>query len=166
LGGAPVTRATLKDGDLLECGHTFFLFRSALSAPPDQPPDADTHSMPEDAALTSLLPAMMDQYAALGRIARSNVPVMLGGESGSGKEIVARAIHAQSGRSGPLVAVNCGALPAGLVVSQLFGHVRGAFSGAVRDEQGFFRAAHTGTLFLDEIADLRKAAQAALLRIL
>ena len=88
------------------------------------------------------------------------------GETGTGKELLARGAHELSGRSGAFVAVNCGALPTGLVESQLFGHVKGAFSGAVRDEPGFFRAADGGTLFLDEIADLPSASQAALLRAL
>jgi transcriptional regulator with GAF, ATPase, and Fis domain len=91
---------------------------------------------------------------------------MLLGESGTGKELLARAVHELSGRPGPLVAVNCGAIPEALVESQLFGHVKGAFSGAVRDEKGWARAADGGTLFLDEIGDLPGPTQAALLRVL
>jgi transcriptional regulator with GAF, ATPase, and Fis domain len=91
---------------------------------------------------------------------------LLLGESGTGKEIAARAIHDISGRSGAFVAMNCAAIPHGLLESQLFGHVKGAFSGAVRDEPGHFRAAHQGTLFLDEIGDLPLASQAAFLRVL
>jgi sigma-54 dependent transcriptional regulator, acetoin dehydrogenase operon transcriptional activator AcoR len=90
----------------------------------------------------------------------------LHGESGTGKEVLARALHAATGRGGPFVAVNCGALPAALVESQLFGHVKGAFSGALRDEAGFVRAAQGGTLLLDEIADLPLSSQATLLRVL
>jgi transcriptional regulator with PAS, ATPase and Fis domain len=92
--------------------------------------------------------------------------VLLLGETGTGKEVLARAIHAESGRDGPFVAVNCGALPKALVESLLFGHRRGAFSGATEDQIGFVRAAHGGTLFLDEIGDLAASSQAALLRIL
>ncbi len=88
------------------------------------------------------------------------------GETGTGKEVLARAIHAESGRTGAFVPVNCGALPANLVESLLFGHVRGAFSGALRDEPGLVRTAQGGTLFLDEIGDLALVAQAALLRVL
>jgi transcriptional regulator with GAF, ATPase, and Fis domain len=92
--------------------------------------------------------------------------VLVRGETGTGKELVARGVHDASGRRGVFVAVNCGAIPGGLVESNLFGHVKGAFSGAVRDEPGFFRAASGGTLFLDEIGDLPASSQAALLRAL
>ncbi len=91
---------------------------------------------------------------------------MLVGPTGTGKEVAAQTVHRLSGRRGALVAVNCGALTGGLLESQLFGHVRGAFSGAYRDEVGFLRAADGGTLLLDEIGALPLAAQAALLRAL
>ncbi len=102
----------------------------------------------------------------LERVAPSALPVILLGETGSGKEVVARAVHERSGRSGGFLAVNCAALPQHLVEAQLFGHVKGAFSGAVRDEPGFFRSADRGTLLLDEVGDLPAASQAALLRTL
>src|SRR5262249_24796529 len=106
------------------------------------------------------------QLAALARIASMPIPVLLLGESGTGKEVLARAVHTLSGRSGAFVAVNCGGLSASLIESQLFGHVKGSFTGAGRDEPGLVRAADRGTLFLDEIGDLPLAAQAALLRVL
>lgn len=87
-------------------------------------------------------------------------------ETGSGKEVIARAIHEASMRSGAFIAVNCGALPANLVESELFGHRKGAFSGAVEDRSGLVRAADKGTLLLDEIGELPAAAQVALLRTL
>jgi transcriptional regulator with PAS, ATPase and Fis domain len=103
----------------------------------------------------------------LPRIARSNASVLLRGESGTGKEILADAIHALSPRvGGPLVKINCGALPETLLESALFGHVKGSFTGAVADRQGLFEAANTGTIFLDEIGEVSPALQVKLLRVL
>jgi DNA-binding NtrC family response regulator len=117
--------------------------------------------------LVTLLPELEESHVALSRIARSGtVPVLLLGPTGSGKEVLAQEVHAQSQRRGPFIAVNCGALPVALVESLLFGHVKGAFSGAARDEIGFVRSSEGGTLFLDEIGDLPAASQAALLRAL
>ena len=117
--------------------------------------------------LASLVPRVSEGLGKLARIADSDLSVLLLGESGTGKEVLARAVHDLSPRaSGPFVAVNCAALPATLLESQLFGHTKGAFSGAVRDEPGLFRAASGGTLFLDEIGDLPEASQPALLRVL
>jgi transcriptional regulator with PAS, ATPase and Fis domain len=99
-------------------------------------------------------------------VARSEISVLLQGESGSGKEVLARAMHVESGRQGPFVAINCGAIPAALVESLLFGHKKGAFSGATNDEAGVVRAANGGTLLLDEVGDLPAPSQAALLRVL
>jgi transcriptional regulator with GAF, ATPase, and Fis domain len=92
--------------------------------------------------------------------------VLLLGESGSGKELLAHAVHTLSNRPGPFVAVNCGGLSASLLESQLFGHTKGSFTGAARDEPGMIRSADRGTIFLDEIGDLPLPAQAALLRVL
>ena len=114
-------------------------------------------------------PAMLSVFRTVVRISRlSDVPVLLTGETGTGKELLARAIHALDlkRRAGPFVAINCGAVSAGLAESELFGHRRGAFTGADRDRKGFFRAADGGVLFLDEIGDMEHALQVKLLRVL
>ena len=100
-------------------------------------------------------------------VARSDAPVLIFGETGTGKELIARTIHNRSSRhSGPFDRVNCGAIPPELIDSQLFGHERGAFTGAVEARRGWFERADGGTLFLDEIGELPPAAQVRMLRIL
>ncbi len=111
--------------------------------------------------------AMRQIFSMVQRVARSKATVLITGESGTGKEVVARAIHAHSARKdGPFVPVNCGAIPEGLIESELFGHVRGAFTGAVSSRRGLFEAAQGGTLFLDEVGELPPAMQVKLLRTL
>ncbi len=112
-------------------------------------------------------PGMTRVKEVIATVADSDSPVLIEGESGTGKELVAAAIHRQSGRAkGPFVPVNCSAIPADLMESEFFGHVRGAFSGAVADTLGLFRSAHGGTLFLDEVAELSPALQGKLLRVI
>jgi DNA-binding NtrC family response regulator len=112
-------------------------------------------------------PAMERVFRLVENLEHSEATVLLTGESGTGKEVVARAVHARSPRrGGPFVAVNCGAIPGELLESELFGHVRGAFTGAVRDRAGRFEMAARGTLFLDEVADLPLPLQVNLLRVL
>ena len=110
--------------------------------------------------------ALEEASVRLQRVAQSPLSVLLLGETGTGKEVFAHAVHTLSERPGPFVPVNCGAIPAALVEAARFGHVRGSFTSAVKDEIGLVRSAERGTLFLDEIADLPQSSQAALLRVL
>jgi len=167
LNGERVGSAPLRDGDLLEIGQVLLRYRAALPTPHGTAPDLDSAAAaPPAPGLLTLLPELAGQAGTLARIAPLPIPVLLLGESGTGKEVMARATHALSERSGPFVAVNCGGLTGTLLESQLFGHVKGAFTGATRDEPGYVRSAHLGTLFLDEIGDLPLPAQAAFLRVL
>lgn len=125
--------------------------------------DADGESDP----IVGRCPAMLEVYKAVGRIAPQDVPVLVLGESGTGKELVARALYQHSARAGkPFVAINCAAIPDPLLESELFGHEKGAFTGADRRRIGKFEQAHGGTVFLDEIGDMPPAAQAKILRLL
>lgn len=110
--------------------------------------------------------AMQNIFRTIGKIAEYKTTVLISGESGVGKELVAKALHAQSRRSGRFVAVNCGAIPENLLESELFGHKRGAFTDAVADRRGLFEEATGGTLFLDEVGELPLALQVKLLRVL
>lgn len=117
--------------------------------------------------MSSADPRMHQAFQILRNVAETDAAVVVRGESGTGKELAARAVHAESHRSdGPFLAFNCAALSPALLESELFGHVRGAFTGAVRDRKGLFERAHGGTLFFDEVAELPLELQAKLLRVL
>lgn len=121
----------------------------------------------EDMGLIGQSPPMVALRALIRRVAPTGLPVMVLGPSGSGKELVARAVHAASPRAkGPLVPVHCGAVPADLLESELFGHLKGSFTGAHADRAGLVETAHGGTLFLDEIGEMPPAMQVKLLRFL
>ncbi len=129
-------------------------------------PDGETMGAGED-ELVGRSPVMLGVFKTIGRVAGTLEPVLITGESGTGKELVANAIHANSDRSsGPFIKVNCAALSPMLLESELFGHERGAFTGAVARRAGRFEQAHRGTLFLDEVGELGIDLQAKLLRVL
>ncbi|UJR78150.1 sigma 54-interacting transcriptional regulator [Sandaracinus amylolyticus] len=128
---------------------------------------ARTGTSPGAWGIAGTSPRMREVFELLRRVANSDAAVLITGESGTGKELVARALHDHGPRAGkPFVAQSCGAVPDDVLESTLFGHVRGAFSGAVRSGEGLFGAAHGGTLFLDEVAEMSPAMQVKLLRVL
>ena len=159
VNGERVVQRVLADGDWIEVGETFLRFRTlkiAATAPDDIAGDG----------VPSLVPVVEQALQRLVDVARSMVPVLLLGESGVGKEVAARMLHARSQRSGSFVAVNCAGLVETLAAATLFGHSRGAYTGAIDDRPGAIRASDRGTLLLDEVADLPLATQGTLLRVL
>lgn len=134
--------------------------------PPSVLPAASASGAPKQAGIIGGSQALLEALSRLSRVAPSTATVLLLGETGTGKELFAKALHDQSLRKGPFVPVHCAALPENLLASELFGHEKGAFTGAATRRIGRFEAAHTGTLFLDEIAELDLGTQVKLLRFL
>jgi len=161
-GVAVTQEVMLTSGATVRAGAALFELRTSSVEEPVRAHDGDRLGEMLGAA-----PVMRGLFGTIRRTARSDVPVLVLGETGTGKELVARALHDHGRRSaGPFVAVNCGAIPRDLVESELFGHVSGAFTGASSDRRGAFREASGGTLFLDEIGDLELQNQVRLLRVL
>jgi hypothetical protein len=154
VNGRPVTEAPIGVGDVVRLGGWVGVVAASAGAFTEIAP-----GLWGGAALQAAL-------APLRTAAASDLPIVLEGETGTGKELATRALHRWSGRSGPLSAVNCAALPEGLAEGELFGYRRGAFTGADRASAGFFRGAQGGTLLLDEVSDLPLGLQAKLLRVL
>src|SRR5271166_3819265 len=128
----------------------------------DAPPDPDV-----EGAILGACPAMREVYKAIGHVAGQDVTVLITGESGTGKELIARAIYQHGCRAqSPFLALNCAAIPETLLESELFGHERGAFTGADRRRIGKFEQCNSGTIFLDEVGDMPLAVQAKVLRVL
>ena len=138
-----------------------------LDRPQRTSPARRTAAYHSDIELVGRSQAFIEVMKHVGRVSNTNLPVLLTGESGTGKELVASAIHHRSGRAGqPFVAVNCGAIPAELIEAELFGHVKGSFTGADRDRRGLWEEADGGTVFLDEITETNSSFQVKLLRAL
>lgn len=142
------------------------LIRRAIEfGQPKRPQDIDVLRSSSD--IIGVAPAMQEVFRVIGRLANSRINVLIWGESGTGKELVAKALHRHSPRSDqPLIAINTAAIPADLLESELFGHEKGAFTGAVSQRRGRFEQANAGTLFLDEIGDMPAELQTRLLRVL
>jgi DNA-binding NtrC family response regulator len=157
VNGKRIDRQLVQAGDVLRLGDTVLLLCAGDRCPPDE----------EDAlGMVACAPNLRELRATIRRVAPSALPVLVVGATGTGKELVARALHAESGRRGPFLAVNCAALPGTLVENALFGHRKGAYTDATADQDGAFAQARGGTLFLDEIGDLSLEAQPKLLRAL
>jgi DNA-binding NtrC family response regulator len=151
----------LAEGDVLRLGDTMFVYSRR-----EQVPSTSANRAGSELELTGATPSIEAVRRSVEAVAPHPRTVVVSGETGTGKEIVSRMVHRLSGRSGPFVAVNCGGFTDGLLASELFGHVRGAFTGAIAEQQGLFRAARGGTLLLDEVGEIPMALQPTLLRVL
>ncbi|OJH35308.1 sigma-54-dependent Fis family transcriptional regulator [Cystobacter ferrugineus] len=162
LEGRRVERAYLSAGAVVRAGSSMLSF-----TPIDEEVTVEPDREGELGGLVGQSVHMRQVFALIKKIAPLDVSVIIGGETGTGKELVARAIHERSSRSkGPLVVLDCGAIPPHLIESELFGHEKGAFTGAMTERPGAFERAHGGTIFLDELGELRLDLQPKLLRVL
>ncbi|HVO18465.1 MAG TPA: sigma 54-interacting transcriptional regulator [Anaeromyxobacter sp.] len=162
LNGTNVLGAhALEEGDVLRLGDTVLVYASQGGLPV-----ASRERTADEPGITGSTPSIEAVRRSVEAVAPHRRTVVVTGETGTGKEIVARMLHHRSARAGPFLAVNCGGFTEGLLASELFGHVRGAFTGAVSEQQGLFRAANGGTLLLDEAGDIPLALQPTLLRVL
>ncbi len=151
----------LVDGDLIEVGHSLLVYRLVA----ERYAATALGPAPRLGPTTTICPETVELAHQLARVARTTEPVLVLGETGTGKEVVARMVHAESGRAGPFAAVDCGAVPDSLFEATFFGHRRGAFTGATESRVGAITRADGGTLFLDEVGNLSPSAQAKLLRV-
>jgi transcriptional regulator with PAS, ATPase and Fis domain len=156
--GQRVASGPLREGEVVRVGNSFFLLRFQPESAIEEREESDGSELIGDS------PALSAIRRTLLLVAKSPATVLVLGESGTGKELVSHRLHTASGRPGPFVAVNCGAIPESLAESQFFGHVAGAFTGAKRETLGWFQSASNGTLFLDEIGELPLVLQPKLLR--
>ena len=165
LNGRPVTSSPLTHGDIIETGGTFWMFRSSAM---QRLPLLLERAYPSGPVLptSSVSLEFLDQVTRLMEFAATDIPLIILGESGTGKEVMTGEVHHLSGRTGRMLALNCAALPSGLIESEIFGHRRGAFTGATVDKRGIVEVAEGGTLLLDEVGDMPLAAQAKMLRLL
>jgi transcriptional regulator of acetoin/glycerol metabolism len=167
INGERIAKAAVSEESVIGVGRTIFLFREHLIPGEVSGRDLDYADIcPIDVGMRTLNPVLAIEFGRVMRFASTDIDILVLGETGTGKELVARAVHKASGRKGDFVPVNCGALTDTLVESQLFGYQKGAFSGATENQPGLIRSADKGTLFLDEIGDLPMNSQAAFLRVL
>ena len=163
VNGRRAERQVLRAGDVLRTGHTFWRFIEFV--PRDGAPlPGETSGMV--GPTRTICPTLVEQMRLLKRVARGRLPLLILGETGAGKEVVARQAHEWSGRKGEFRALHCAAIPGSLLEGELFGHKRGAFTGATEDRPGLIEVAEGGTLLLDEVGDLPEEAQVKLLRVL
>jgi DNA-binding NtrC family response regulator len=165
VNGTRIVESPLADGDIIETGTSFWTLRLGPAARAKQLAAQAYRGGPIEFG-SSVSFAMLEALSRVRQVAPTSLSVLVVGESGTGKEGMARELHRRSGRSGPFVAINCAAIPEGLIESELFGHRKGAFSGALADQRGLIESADGGTLLLDEIGDMAPSLQAKLLRVL